>query len=136
MSVDGVLAAGRAASEARMRDTVQLYSQDPDTFNRDTGTTTPGDKTLIYEGMARVKPVAQASGENVRAGERNLRLLEYVVELPARIPLDTGARVLPGMKVEVLGSLDVRMAGLVLWVTGAQYGDQVTAWRILTEDRS
>jgi len=119
-----------------MRDTVQLYEQADDVFDRDTGTTVPGAKTVLYEGPARIKPVAQASGEDVQAGDREVRLLEYRVSLPWDAPLPDGTRVLPGMQVSVLASLDPRMVGLVLWVTGAQFGDQTTAWRIITEDRS
>lgn len=136
MSVDNVLAAGRAAAEARMRDTVRLYSQADGTFDRTTGTTTPGAKTTLYEGIARVKPIAQAAGEDVQAGSREVRLLEYQVALPAGTQLASGTRVLPGMQVEVLASPDARMIGLVLWVTGANFGDQATAWRLITEDRS
>ena len=136
MSLDGVLAAGRAAAEARMLDTVRLYSQDKSVFDRDTGTTVPGEKHTLYEGKARVRPIAQASGEDVQAAEREVRLLEYQVSLPVNVGLDTGSRVVPGMQVEVLASADIRMVGLVLWVTGAQYGAQSTAWRLSTEDRS
>ncbi|MET8765859.1 DUF6093 family protein [Streptomyces sp. NPDC004658] len=136
MNLDATLAAGRAAARARMRDTVRLYEQAPDVFDRTSGTTVPGPQTTLYEGVARVKPVAQASGEDTQAGEREVRLLEYEVSLPWDTPLPAGTRVLPGMRIEVTGSRDARMVGLILWVTGAQYGDQATAWRISTEDRS
>lgn len=136
MNVDGVLAAGRAAAEARMRDTVRLYSQAADVFDRTTGTTVPGAQTALYAGRARVKPIAQASGEDVQAADREVRLLEYQVSLPWDAPLPGGVRVLPGMRIEVTASRDARMVGVVLWVTGAQFGDQATAWRITTEDRS
>ncbi|MFJ9628091.1 DUF6093 family protein [Streptomyces sp. NPDC101175] len=136
MSVDGALAAGRAAANARMRDTVRLYSQADDVFDRTTGTTTPGAQTTLYTGMGRVKSVAQASGEDVQASDREVRLLEYLVEVPWDTELPSGVRVLPGMRIEVTASPDARMTGRVLWVTGAQFGDQATAWRISTEDRS
>ncbi|MCX4886044.1 DUF6093 family protein [Streptomyces sp. NBC_00847] len=136
MNVDGVLTAGRAAANSRMRDTVRLYTQDPDVFDRTSGTTVPGEKHPFYEGMARVKPVAQASGEDVQASDREVRLLEYQVSLPADTQLPNGFRVLPGMQAEVLASQDLRMVGLVLWITGAQFGDQATAWRLTVEDRS
>lgn len=136
MNIDGALTSGRAAATARMRDQVRLYSQDADTFDRTTGTTVPGAQHDLYEGIARVKPIAQASGEDVQAADREVRLLEYQVSLPWETELPGGVRVLPGMRVEVLASPDARMAGLVLWVTGAQFGDQATAWRLTTEDRS
>ncbi|MFF1281053.1 DUF6093 family protein [Streptomyces sp. NPDC058299] len=136
MNLDATLAAGRAAARARMRDTVRLYEQAPDVFDRTTGNTVPGAQTVLYEGPARVSSVAQATGQETQAGEREVRLLEYEVSLPWNTPLPAGARVLPGMRMEVTASRDARMVGLVLWVTGAQYGDQATAWRISTEDRS
>ncbi|MEW2161442.1 DUF6093 family protein [Streptomyces sp. NPDC007084] len=136
MNIDSTLAAGRAAANARMRDTVRLYAQAADVFDRTTGNTVPGAQTTLYEGKGRVKSVAQASGEDTQAGEREIRLLEYEVSLPWDAPLPDGMRVLPGMRIKVLASRDARMVGLVLWVTGTQYGDQATAWRISTEDRS
>ncbi|MGW1931880.1 DUF6093 family protein [Streptomyces sp. NPDC001919] len=136
MNIDAVLAAGRRAAEQRMRDRIRLYEQGPDTFDRETGTTMPGARTTLYEGKARVEPIAQASGEDAQAGEREVRLLEYRVSVPWSTELPPGKRALPGQRIEVLASPDPRMAGLTLWVTGANYGDQATAWRLTTEDRS
>jgi hypothetical protein len=136
VSVDGALAGGRIAAKARMRDTVRLYSQADDVFDRTTGTTTPGAQTPLYTGMARVKSLAQASGQDTQASEREVRLLDYEVHLPWDTPLPDGVRVLPGMRIEVTDSPDTRMVGLILWVTGVQFGDQATAWRIQAEDRS
>ncbi|WP_241827000.1 DUF6093 family protein [Streptomyces graminilatus] len=136
MNVDGVLAAGRTAAESRMRDTVRLYTQADDVFNRTTGTTVPGAKTTLYEGKGRVKPIGQSGGEDTSAGEREVLLREYEVSLPWATVLPGGTRVLPGTRIEVLVSPDARMTGLVLWVVAAQFHDQATAWRISTEDRS
>ncbi|MFE7509749.1 DUF6093 family protein [Streptomyces sp. NPDC057540] len=136
MNIDAVLAAGRRAAEQRMRDRIRLYEQGPDTFDRETGATVPGPRTTLYEGKARVEPIAQASGEDTQAGEREVRMLEYRVSVPWATVLPPGKRALPGMRIEVLTSPDPRMAGLTLWVTGANYGDQATAWRLTTEDRS
>ncbi|MFJ2007406.1 DUF6093 family protein [Streptomyces chartreusis] len=136
MSVDGALAAGRAAAEARMRDTVRLYSQAADGFDRTNGTTIPGAQTTLYTGKARVKAIAASTGEEAQAGERELVLREYEVSMPWATALPDGVRVLPGMRVEVTASEDARMAGLTLWVTGASFSDQSTAWRIRTEDRA
>ena len=135
-SLDAVLAAGRRAAEARMRDTVRLYSQAADGFDRTTGAATPGAQTTLYSGKARVKAIAQSTGEETTAGERELVLREYEVQLPWSTSLPAGARALPGMRVEVTASPDARMVGLILWVTGAAFTDQATAWRIRTEDRS
>jgi hypothetical protein len=134
--LDDTLAAGRREAEARMRDTVRLYTQAADGFDRPSGTTTAGAQTTLYAGKARVKAIAASTGEETAAGERELVLREYEVHLPWSTPLPDGARVLPGTRVEVTASLDPRMAGLVLWVTGVSFSDQSTAWRIRTEDRS
>ncbi|MFJ8603393.1 DUF6093 family protein [Streptomyces shenzhenensis] len=136
MDLNAVLARGRAAAELRMRDRVRLYSQDADHFDRATGTTVPGQQQDLYEGKGQVKPSAQTSGEDVQAADREVRLLEYEVSLPWSAPLPAGVRILPGMRIEVLDSRDARMVGLVLWITGTQYSDQATAWRISTEDRA
>ena len=119
-----------------MRDTVRLYTQAADTFDRTTGTTTPGAQTTLYAGKARVKAIAQSTGRETEAAEREVLLREYEVHLPWSTVLPGGGRVLPGMRIEVTASPDARMAGLVLWVTGATFSDQSTAWRIRTEDRS
>jgi hypothetical protein len=119
-----------------MRDTIRLYSQAADVFNRATGTTTPGAQTTLYSGKARVKAIAASTGQEVEASEREVVLREYEVQLPWSTSLPAGTRVLPGMRVEVSASPDARMGGLVLWVTGASFSDQSTVWRIRTEDRS
>jgi hypothetical protein len=134
VSLDTLLAAGRAAAEARMRDTVRLYTQADDVFERATGNTTAGAQTVLYSGKARAKALAAATGQ--AAGEREVVLREYEVSLPWAAPLTGGTRVLPGARIQVTGSPDARMVGLVLWVTGATFSDQSTAWRIRVEDRS
>lgn len=136
MSLDTLLASGRAAAEARMRDTVRLYTQAADVFDRTTGTTTAGAKTTLYTGRARVKAIAQSTGEDIPAGEREVVLREYEVSLPWSTTLPNGTRVLPGHRIEVTSSPDARMTGLTLWVIGASFSDQSTAWRIRVEDRS
>lgn len=135
-SLDALLAAGRRAAEDRMRDTVRLYTQAADSFDRTTGTTVPGVQTDLYAGKARVKAIEASTGQEAEAAERQFVLREYEVQLPWVTPLPDGVRVLPGMRVEVTSSPDARMPGLVLWVTGVAFSDQTTAWRIRTEDRS
>jgi len=134
--LDSTLAAGRREAEARMRDTVRLYTQAADGFDRATGATTPGAQTMLYTGKARVKAIAASTGQETEAGEREVVLREYEVSLPWAAPLAGGTRVLPGARIQVTASADTRMVGLVLWVTGATFSDQSTAWRIRTEDRS
>ena len=134
--LDATLVAGRREAEARMRDTVRLYTQAADTFDRTTGNTVPGAQTDLYAGKARVKAIAASTGEETEAGEREIVLREYEVSLPWSAPLPGGTRVLAGARIQVTASPDARMVGLVLWVTGAAFSDQSTAWRIRTEDRS
>ncbi|MGW1813284.1 DUF6093 family protein [Streptomyces sp. NPDC002125] len=136
MSIAEALARGRAASEARMLDTVRLYTQGEDVFDRESGTTVPGPVTVLYEGRARVKPVSQSTGEDTQAGEREVVLREFEVILPWATGLPSGTRLLAGARVEVLASEDQRMTGLVLWVASSQFSGQATGWRISTEDRS
>ncbi|MET7648369.1 DUF6093 family protein [Streptomyces sp. NPDC005426] len=131
------LARGRQAHEDLMTEQVRLYRQGEDVFDRATGQTVPGPQTDLCEpGPARVKPVAQATGTEEQAGEREVSLRDYEIALPWATPLPPGTRVVPGDRVEVLASDDARMVGLVLYVTGAQYGGTATAWRITAEDRT
>lgn len=137
MSIDSALQNGRQAAKVRMRDTVQVYTQAADSFDRSTGTTVPGATTTLYEGVARVKHIAQATGgDEKQAGDREVVLRNYEVHLPWDATLPTGSRVLSGTRVKVLASRDGRMDGVVLWVVTAQFGDQATAWRLSVEDRS
>jgi hypothetical protein len=118
-----------------MRDLIRLYTQSEDTFDRATGTTVPGVKTVLYAGPARVKPVAQSAGEDTQAGDREVVLRELEVSLPWATQLP-GVRLMPGARIEVLESDDPRMRDVVLWVTGVQLSSQATAWRISAEERT
>lgn len=119
-----------------MRDTVRLYTQAADGFDRSNGATVPGAQSTLYTGKARVKAIAQSTGEDAEAGEREIVLREYEVSLPWATTLSSGTRLLPGTRVEVTGSPDARMVGLILWAIGGSFSDQSTAWRIRAEDRS
>jgi hypothetical protein len=136
--LDALLAQGRAAHEALMTDTVRLYRQGPDAFDRDTGETVPGPKTTIYGPAAgRVKPSALSAAEDVQAAEREVLLTRYEVALPwSAVPQGGITRPLPGDLVEVVDSADGRLTGLTLWVVVAQFSATATAWRLQTEDRS
>lgn len=135
-ALDATLTAGRREAEARMREQIRLYRQGPDVFDRGTGQTVPGPQTTFYTGKARVKGIAQSTGEDVQAGERELVLREYEVGVPWATVLPTSIRVLAGDCIEVVSSGDPRMTGLILWVTGGVFNEQSTAWRIRAEDRS
>jgi hypothetical protein len=135
--LDEALAAGRAAAEELMRDTITLYRPGPDVFDRETGQTIPGAPAVtFYSGKARVK-AEQVTESEVQAGEQEVVLRRYTVTLPysTRLP-SSGERPAPGDVVEVSASLDQRLVGLRLRVTGVQYSGTATAWRISVEDRS
>lgn len=130
------LARGRAAHRELMGEEIRLYEQGPDVFDRESGDTVPGPQTVLYTGPGRVKPVAEATGTDEQAGEREVSLRGYEVAVPWSTELAPGVRVVPGARIEVLASADTRMVGLVLWVTGVQYSGTATAWRLSAEDRS
>ncbi|WP_327337397.1 DUF6093 family protein [Streptomyces sp. NBC_01324] len=131
------LARGRQAHQSLMGEQVRMYRQGEDVFDREAGQTAPGPQADLYgPGPARVRAVAQATGTEEQAGEREVSLRDYEVALPWSTPLPPGTRVLPGDRIEVLASEDARMVGLVLYVKAAQYGGTATAWRINAEDRS
>lgn len=136
-SLDAVLAAGRAASESRMKENIRLYKQVPDTFDRDSGNTVPGAQTVLYEGKARIKPLSGSSpaGDEQQAGERAVLMHDYVAELPYGTELPDGLAPLRGDRLDVVSSDNPRMVGLELWVTGTESSSQVTAWRITAEER-
>ena len=135
MSLEALLAAGRAVALELMRDTVRLWRPGEDVFDRETGETIPGPPAAeFYTGPARVK-VAQISAEQVQAGEQEVQLRQYRVSLPFDAELPTSQRPEPGDLIDVTASPDPRMAGLRLWVVGVQYSSTATAWRIIAEDR-
>ena len=135
MNGDAVLAAGRAAAKARMRDTVRLVRPGPSVFDRETGEDVPGPPLVLYDGIGRVR-AQQAASEDVQAGEHEVVLRHYIVSLPWAAVLPAGEQLLPGDQVEVIASQDARLTGRTLWVTDSEMGDQATAWRITAEDRS
>ncbi|MEV7358203.1 DUF6093 family protein [Kitasatospora sp. NPDC091276] len=135
MPLDTLLAAGRAAHEALMLDTVRLVRPCADVYDPATGATTRPDARTLYQGPARVKPnVVQDQG--VQAGQRQVVLRRYQVSLPwSALPL-AAARVVAGDQVVVDASPDPRLAGMTLWVTSVGESATATAWRLETEDRS
>lgn len=133
-ALDALLAAGRAAHEELMLDTVRLVRPGQPVYDPATGaTTTPGPRVL-YAGKARTKPVLHS--RDAVAGERLVVKHRYEVALPwSALPPDTD-RVLPGDQVVVDASPDPRLTGMVLWVESVAESATATAWRISAEDRS
>lgn len=133
--LDALLAAGRAAHEQLMVDTIRLERAAADVYNPATGDTDEGPPQVLYAGPARVKPLI-AHSQDVRAGERAVVIRRYEVALPwASVPA-VAARVLPDDRVTVTASPDPRLSGLDLWVTSVGESATATAWRIVVEDRS
>lgn len=118
-----------------MLDSVRLVRPGADVYDPATGVTGQPDARVLYEGPGRVKP-AQAEDHGVDAGQRQVVLRRYEIALPfSAVPL-AADRVVPGDRIEVLTSPDVRLAGLTLWVTSVGYSATATAWRLSGEDRS
>jgi hypothetical protein len=136
MDLTALLAAGRAAHEELMVDTVRLQRPGTDVYNAATGATTQPDARVLYEGPGRVKPTADSSQQATEVGERAVATRRYEVALPwSTVPL-AADRVVPGDQVLVVTSPDPRLAGRVLWVEAVQESATATAWRITAEDRS
>lgn len=138
MNLDDFLARGRAAHQELMEasgDRIRIQRPTPGTFDQTTGADVPGIPLVLYEGTARVRPVALATGTEAQAGEREIRLRDYEVAVPWATSLPPGEVVQPGDEVHVLASADPRLPGTTLWVTGRQFSAMATAWRIYAEDR-
>ena len=135
--LEAALAAGRAAAEELMRETITITRPGVPVFDWDTGTETPGPVTTIYPtagaGRARVKP-EKSEGREAEAGEQLVVLRRFTVSLPWSAPMPVRPK--PGDVGDVSTSPDARMVGLRLWVTGVEYSSTATAWRISMEDRS
>lgn len=135
MSLESALTAGRAAHERLMKDRIRIHRPRLSTFDQSTGTDTPGPDLVLYDGRARVKPVAQATGTEVQAGEQELRLRDYEVAVPWSSTVPPNQVIRPGDQVLLLAAEDPRLTDATLWVTGRQFSSTATAWRIYAEDR-
>ncbi|MFD0405017.1 DUF6093 family protein [Kitasatospora sp. NPDC127116] len=135
MAIFPLLAAGRAAHEALMLDTVRLVRPGQDVYDPATGATGQPDARVLYSGPARVKPIV-AQDQGIEAGQRQVVLRRYQVALPwSAMPLAVD-RVVAGDQVLVDVSPDPRLVGMTLWVTSVSESATATAWRLETEDRS
>jgi hypothetical protein len=134
MDLTSLLAAGRAAHEELMVDTVRLQRPGADVYNPVTGVTTRTDPRALYTGRGRVKP-AVAVAEDAEVGERNVVRRRYEVALPWSAAPLAAERVLPGDQVAVTASPDPRLVGMVLTVTSVGESATATAWRLSAEER-
>lgn len=128
MSVESVLARGRAAHERLMLDTVSIERQTPGAFNPTTGeygTTW----TAVYTGPADVKP--ERMPRDVDAGETATAVGRY----DCKLPFATSALVKVEDRVTATASLDAHLVGRPLFVTAVGLGSRRTAWHVTAVDQ-
>ncbi|MEU8151782.1 DUF6093 family protein [Nonomuraea sp. NPDC048901] len=128
MSVAGVLARGRTAALALMRDTctVERKSGAP-VLNETTGQLEQAYVT-VYTGACRVKPRSASESE---WGEREVTLHSYV----AVLPWDATPEVQRGDRLRVTVSDDEWLIGRSLEVIAISLAGTATARRLLVEDK-
>ncbi|MFI6813767.1 DUF6093 family protein [Nonomuraea sp. NPDC050328] len=128
MSVEGVLAAGRAAALKLMRDTCEVERKDgPPVLDPDTGLYVQNWAT-VHAGICRVKPRASSETE---WGEHEVTLHQYAVSLP----WDTGPVIQREDRLTVLTSDDGWLVGRPLEVVAISLAGTSTTRRILVEDK-
>lgn len=128
MSVSGVLARGRAAALALMRDTcvVERKTGDP-VLDEETGQLEQP-WAAVYAGVCRVKPRSSSESE---WGEREVTLHSYV----AVLPWDATPEVQRGDRLTVTASDDAWLIGRNLDVIAISLAGTATARRLLVEDK-
>ncbi|WP_326828680.1 DUF6093 family protein [Streptosporangium sp. NBC_01810] len=128
MSVDGVLAQGRAAALRLMRDTCTVERKDGEpVLNQTTGQLEQPWET-VYTGVCRVKPRTQREAE---WGEREVALGAYV----AVLPWDASPEIQRGDRLTITASDDAWLIGRPLEVIAIALSGTSTARRILVEDK-
>lgn len=128
MSVESVLAAGRASALQLLRDTCVIERKDGDpVFNEETGQLEQAWAT-VYTGACRVKP---RSNREADWGEREVSLHSYV----AVLPWDAAPEVRRGDRLRVTASDDEWLIGRNLEVVGISLAGTATARRLLVEDK-
>ncbi len=129
MSRASVLARGRAAAEAGMKDACLIRAETSVTTNPDTGQTTPTYAT-VYEGRCRLQqPDAQARQET--AGEAYLLMSRRQLQLPVA----SSAGVRAGQKVTVTAAAnDPDLVGKVFVVRDEAAKSEATSRRVGIEE--
>lgn len=128
MSVDGVLAAGRAAALRLFRDTCEVERKDgAPVLDPDTGLYVQNWVT-VHTGICRVKPRTSSETE---WGEHEVTLHQYTVGFP----WDTAPEVRREDRFTALTSDDTWLVGRHLEVVAISLAGTATARRILVEDK-
>ncbi|MER6942494.1 DUF6093 family protein [Nonomuraea sp. NPDC000554] len=128
MSVESVLAAGRAAALRLMRDTCTVDRKDGDpVLNEETGELVQPYLT-VYSGKCRIKP---RSSSETEWGEHEVTLGQYV----AVLPWDADGQIQREDRLTVTTSDDAWLIGRQLEVIGISLAGTSTARRILVEDK-
>ena len=127
MSVASVLARGRVAAERLMTDTCTITRPGVRTWDAASGTYTQTSAT-VYTGKCRVR-VLTPGDETAQAGEEQVSLWRYVVSVPLTVD--------PRLNDEVAldTSADATLVGRVLRVRQVTRGSQITARRMVCEER-
>lgn len=129
MSVETVLARGRAAAERLMTDACVIRRKTGETTDPNSGVITPV-YTTVYSGKCRVQqPNAQA--RMAEAGEAHILLLRLEVHLPVSV---VGVQVAD--EVDVTTSADADLGTRVFLVHDLAHKTHATARRIGIEERT
>lgn len=134
MSVEGVLAAGRAAALQLMRDTCIIERRDGDPVLNDTTGQLEQAYTTVYSGQCRVKPFGRAGqtpGTESQWGDHEVTLHQYVCV----VPWDTTPAVRREDRVTVTSSDDTWLIGRHLEVVDVGLSGSATARRMVVEDK-
>lgn len=127
MSVDTVLAAGRAAFLRRMRATVRIERPGEPVTGADGRVTTP--RTTLYEGRGYTRYPGLAFEQNPEVGGATLTLSRILVRVPH------GIQYRPNDVVTIVADPDnPQMAGTELQVQSSDDQSQATAQRLLCSD--
>ena len=130
MSVDSILATGRARRQLLMRDTVTITRVTGQVFSETSGTyldTT----TTVYTGPADVKP-RDLQARDVQGAERQVVLSAFDVALPFSTP----ATFAIGDRLHVDAADDAALTGRTLVVTAVAYGGRRTAHHLTADDQA
>jgi hypothetical protein len=130
MTIDTILATGRARRQLLMRDTITIARTTSRVFSAVTGSYVDT-TTTVYTGPADVKPRDVEAAED-QAGERQVVQRGFDVALP----FGAAAQILPDDRLTVDASDDATLVGRVLTVTSVGHGARRTAHHLAAQDRA